>query len=174
ALGYSIGGVVRDKDGVSALLWFCELAERLRAQGETLFDQLHRIYARSGVWRSAQASLFNPGATGIERTRAQVERLTRSKPTTLHGLRVTSTLDYREGAERRRPWLGAAALIELSLEDQSRVLVRPSGTEPKLKIYADARTSPTAGESVAAASERAHRSASALAQELARWLEAEA
>lgn len=172
ALGYSIGGVVRDKDGISALLWLCELAERLRAQGETLFDELHRIYARCGVWRSAQASLVNPGATGVERTRAQVERLTRSKPSAIGGLRVDRVVDYRKNAERRPVWLGAAPLIELVLEDQSRVLVRPSGTEPKLKIYADARTSPAASESMAAASERAYRTARSLSEELARWLEA--
>ena len=126
------------------------------------------------MWRSAQASLFNPGATGIERTRAQVARLTRSRPSAISGLRVANVVDYREGAERRPPWLGAAALIELVLEDQSRVLVRPSGTEPKLKIYADARTNPSGSESIAAASERAYRTARSLAEELASWLEAEA
>jgi phosphomannomutase len=172
ALGYSIGGVVRDKDGISALLWLCELAQQLRARGETLFDELHRIYARCGVWRSAQASLFNPGASGIERTRAQVERLTRSRPSAISGLRVDRVIDYREGAERRPVWLGATALIELVLEDQSRVLVRPSDTEPKLKIYADARTVPAASESIAGASERAYRTARSLSEELARWLEA--
>jgi phosphomannomutase len=52
---------------------------------------------------------------------------------------VTSTLDYRDGADRRPPWLAATPLLELSLGDTGRALIRPSGTEPKLKVYVDLR-----------------------------------
>jgi len=174
ALGYSVGGVVRDKDGISALLWLCELAERCRRAGSTLLEHLHAIYAEHGVWQSAQISLFNPSARGAEIIRQQVERLAHAQPRALAGLSVRTFTDYREGAAERAPWLGASALLELALEDGSRLLVRPSGTEPKLKIYADAHVNQGADESVPAAIERAKERAQSLATELAAWLESEA
>jgi phosphomannomutase len=170
ALGYSIGGVVRDKDGISALMWLAELAERTRAQGKTLFDELERIQERHGIWQSAQASLFNPGASGVELTRRQVERLTSEQPAAVGGIAVTGFMDYRKGFEQRAAWLGATPLLALTLENQSRVLVRPSGTEPKLKIYADAHVTPRRGESIREAGERAQGLARSLADELAGWL----
>ncbi|MFZ5894143.1 MAG: phospho-sugar mutase [Myxococcota bacterium] len=170
ALGYSIGPVVRDKDGISALLWLSELAERCRAEGKTLIDRLHEIFAEHGVWASAQVSLFNPSARGAEITREQVERLTRTQPEALGGLKVRDFADYRVAADERPAWRGASDVLELSLEDQCRVLVRPSGTEPKLKIYADAQLTRTAGESISAASERARQRARTLAEEMAAWL----
>ena len=81
-------------------------------------------------------------------------------------------MDYRQGAAGRAAWLGATALLSLTLEDQSRVLVRPSGTEPKLKIYADAHVTERQGESISAASARASGLARLLADELAAWLKA--
>lgn len=172
ALGYSIGGAVRDKDGISGLLWLSELAEGLRAHGRTLLDELERIYQRHGIWRSAQASLFNPGASGVELTARQVQRLTEQQPASIAGVRVAGFMDYRQGAAGRAAWLGATALLSLTLEDQSRVLVRPSGTEPKLKIYADAHVTERQGESISAASARASGLARLLADELAAWLKA--
>jgi phosphomannomutase len=172
ALGYSIGQLVRDKDGISAAVWLCELAERCRRRGETLLDRLHALYATHGYWGSAQHSLVKPGASGIVAIRECVERLAQSPPNSLGGLDCREVRDYRVGAEQRAPWLGQSPLLELTLSDDCRVLVRPSGTEPKLKIYADARVTPAPGESPAVVSARAEQRSRQLAEALAIWLEA--
>jgi phosphomannomutase len=61
---------------------------------------------------------------------------------------VTDLTDYRQGAEKRPPWLGEQHLVELSIGESGRVLVRPSGTEPKLKVYVDLRATPTSRERI--------------------------
>jgi phosphomannomutase len=68
-----------------------------------------------------------------------MKQLELSTPDSLGGLAVTGVVDYRAGAERRPRWLGATPLVALDLEGRARVLIRPSGTEPKLKIYVDLR-----------------------------------
>lgn len=80
-----------------------------------------------------------PGEEGQSAILAAVDRIAANPPETVNGLPVTALTDYRRGAESRPPWLGAQHLIEVELGDSGRVLVRPSGTEPKLKIYADLR-----------------------------------
>ena len=70
---------------------------------------------------------------------AAVERLAEEPPGMVGDLPVVSMVDYRVGTETRPPWLGRQDLVELSLGEQGRILVRPSGTEPKLKIYVDLR-----------------------------------
>ena len=69
--------------------------------------------------------------------RATVETLADEPPREVDGMAVAGVTDYRRGASARPPWLGAQALVELDLGDTGRILVRPSGTEPKLKIYVD-------------------------------------
>ncbi|MGC4092056.1 MAG: phospho-sugar mutase [Polyangiaceae bacterium] len=170
ALGYSIGGVVRDKDGISALLWLAELAEECRERGQTLQARLLELCERHGVWQSAQVSRENPPSTGAELTRQQLDQLAQGELKVIVGLKVVAINDYRVGAEQRPPWLGSSALVELSLDGQSRVLVRPSGTEPKLKIYADAHVTARAEERLPDTVERAQRLAKALAEEVAAWL----
>ena len=139
ALGYSIGGVVRDKDGVSAAVSMADLAAECRRKGQTLRDRLSALYRRYGLWVSVQKSIRRPGSAGTAAIGAAVEQIGESPPRMLGGEAVTAMTDYRVGAEDRPRWLGATSLIALDLADRSRVLVRPSGTEPKLKIYVDAQ-----------------------------------
>lgn len=133
ALGYTIGTVVRDKDGMSAALVFCDLVASLRARSETVWDRLTALWRETGVWASGQHSVSGGAAVLSE----AVDRLGSFPPTEVAGMPVTDITDYRKDADGRPFWLGAQNLIELSLGDQGRVLVRPSGTEPKLKIYVD-------------------------------------
>jgi phosphomannomutase len=139
ALGYSVGRTVRDKDGISAALVLCDLVAEEREQGRTLIDRLHDLWREVGLWVSAQHSTSRPGATGQEEIGRAVQRLAESPPSEVGGIEVVSVTDYRSGAELRPMWLGAQDLIEIELEDVGRILVRPSGTEPKLKIYTDLR-----------------------------------
>jgi phosphomannomutase len=171
ALGYSISHLVRDKDGIAAGVWLAELCERQRREGLSLLDRLHGIYREHGAWGSAQSSLFKPGSAGVKAIAEFLERLASAPPSELAGLHCDSFLDYRGGGESRAPWLGATALFELGFEGGARVLVRPSGTEPKLKIYADAVSLVGEGDTAFAASQRAKDSAQRLARELLAWFE---
>ncbi len=135
ALGYTIGSTVRDKDGISAAVIFTDLVADLADSGKTVIDQLHRLWRRYGLWVSAQSSIVRPDA--VDELTAAVERLAEQPPDSVAGHRVESVTDYRQGAEERPIWLGEQALVELDLGQVGRVLVRPSGTEPKLKIYVD-------------------------------------
>ena len=138
ALGYAVGGAVRDKDGISAALVLADLAAECRRRGETLLDRLSALHRRFGLWTSVQKSVRRPGSAGAAAIGAAVDRLGERPPRRLGGKAVTSAADYRTGAGGRPRWLGEAALIVLELEGGSRVLARPSGTEPKLKVYVDA------------------------------------
>ena len=139
ALGYTVGSAVRDKDGISAALFFIDLMADLRDEGETIIDRLHELWRRHGLWVSEQTSLVRAGPEGTEAMRGAIARLGSNPPGEVDGIEVTEVRDYRENADMRPPWLGAQDLIELTLGEQGRILVRPSGTEPKLKIYVDLR-----------------------------------
>lgn len=168
ALGYSIGRTVRDKDGISAALVLCDLAAEEKAEGRTVIDRLHDLWDELGLWVSAQYALVRPGPSGLEEIVAAVERLAADPPDRIGGLELSAIIDYREGAGSRPSWLGAQDLIELSLGENGRVLARPSGTEPKLKIYVD-----LCGEA-GPAPDRSHREltevATGMGRELGEWL----
>lgn len=137
ALGYTVGSTVRDKDGISAALLFIDLVADLRDEGKTMVDRLHELWRRHGLWVSEQTSLVRAGPEGAEAMRRAIAGLGSNPPEEVDKIPVTEVVDYRKNADARPPWLGAQDLIELTLGEQGRILVRPSGTEPKLKIYVD-------------------------------------
>lgn len=137
ALGYTVGSIVRDKDGIGAAVVFTDLAADLADEGLTLMDRLHRLWEQHGLWVSAQVSITRPGPNGVESLRLAVEALADDPPKSVGGIPVTRVVDYRSGAEERPVWLGEQDLVELAIGAEGRILVRPSGTEPKLKIYVD-------------------------------------
>ncbi len=170
ALGYTVGRVVRDKDGVSAALLFAELAAHCRAEGETVFDRLARLYRRHGLWVSIQRSVVRAGPQGAAEIVAAMELLRRSRPERLGGVEVTAATDFREGAEQRPRWLAATPLVVLDLGPLGRALVRPSGTEPKLKIYVDRRVDLAEGDDPRRVEAAAVEQAGAVAADLAGFL----
>jgi phosphomannomutase len=137
ALGYSVGPAVRDKDGISAALVFADLAAHEKASGRTVLDRLAGLYREVGVWASAQHSVRFEGPGGMDRIAPALDAVAAQPPHELLGTPVTGLLDYRRGADQRPRYLGATPLLELQLGDAGRCLIRPSGTEPKLKIYVD-------------------------------------
>jgi len=144
ALGYEVGTVVRDKDGISAALALASHAADLHEKGETLFDALERIWRRFGYFTSTQRSLKFPGAAGPAQMAKLMKRLRDGPPTELTGLRVTAVTDCLSSEIRRGDTVESLDLprsdvLGFSLEGGHRVLARPSGTEPKMKIYVDVR-----------------------------------
>ncbi|HEX6301977.1 MAG TPA: phospho-sugar mutase [Acidimicrobiia bacterium] len=142
ALGYTVGSTVRDKDGISAALLFTDLAADLEDSDRAVIDYLHDLWRAHGLWVSGHTSISKAGPEGVESLRDAVDRLGDDPPEELGGIPVTGVTDYRKGGSERPDWLGEQALIELHIGQMGRLLVRPSGTEPKLKIYVDLREDP--------------------------------
>lgn len=165
ALGYAVGPTVRDKDGISAAIVFADLVAGLRDHGLSVFDRLGELWESTGVWASAQHSVTKQGPDGQDVISAAVASLAASPPASVAGHSVEDVVDYREGADARPAWLGSQALVELSFGISGRALVRPSGTEPKLKFYVDL-TAP-AGKDPHAEQAELTQSAKRVAQELA-------
>jgi phosphomannomutase len=168
ALGYSVGRTVRDKDGMSAAVIMADLTAEEAARGRSPLDRLNDLWDEVGLWVSSQHSIVRTGAEGQAALIAAVDRVAMEPPKEILGIPITGMTDYRTGADRRPPWLGAQDLVELDLGDIGRILVRPSGTEPKLKIYVDlsGTTEPDHVTAHAALSARAQ----AMAVEMGEWL----
>lgn len=170
ALGYTVGRTVRDKDGISAALVLADIAALERVSGRTLLDTLADLWREHGIWVSSQQSIMRPGEKGQEEILAAVDYISENPPAEVNGHAVSSMIDYRHGAASRPPWLGEQHLIELGLGESGRVLVRPSGTEPKLKIYIDLREPAGTRESIHADRDRLLREAENSAREVATGL----
>ncbi|MDQ3782007.1 MAG: phospho-sugar mutase [Actinomycetota bacterium] len=137
ALGYSVSRQVRDKDGISAAVLFADLAADARAAGTTVLGRLMELYRRHGVWVSTQENVVRPGTEGAAEIADAMVAVSTDPPAEAGGHRVVSMTDYTIGADLRPAYLGATPLVELDLGAAGRVLIRPSGTEPKLKVYVD-------------------------------------
>ncbi len=169
ALGYTVGTVVRDKDGISAAVIAAELTAGLRAQGKTLLDQLETLARRYGLFVSGQRSLTMPGADGLAAIGAIMKRLREAPPARIGAWEVLAVGDYEAGRRVARDGtvtpikLPPSNVLAFHLEGGSRVMARPSGTEPKIKFYFDLREPIAEGEAVAAAEVRAERKMADLA-----------
>jgi phosphomannomutase len=129
ALGYCVApDLVKDKDGVSALLRVAELAAQLKAEGRTLIDRLDDIAREHGLYATDQLSVR---VSDLSRISEAMTRLRTVPPEELGGLRVERVDDLSLGSAGLPPTDG----LRYRLAEQARVIVRPSGTEPKLKCY---------------------------------------
>jgi phosphomannomutase len=168
ALGYSVGRTVRDKDGISAAIVMADLATEEANAGRGVIDRLYELWDEVGLWVSAQHSVVRTGPEGQDELLAAVDRLGEAPPDVIGGISVSGLTDYRTGEGERPVWLGKQDLIELTLGGAGRALVRPSGTEPKLKIYVDLSDEP--GSDHEAAYGRLSDLARSLAVEVGEWL----
>ena len=136
ALGYAVGEAVRDKDGIGAALAMAELVAHLKGEGRTLPDLLDELHRRHGVHATGQRSVRFEAAAGDEPPMARaMAALRRNPPTELAGAAVTAVHDLAGGSEHLPP----VDVVVLELYGaEARVIVRPSGTEPKMKVYAEA------------------------------------
>ncbi len=141
ALGYTVDALVRDKDGISAAARMGELVGALKARGETVLGRLERIYREFGLVVSRQHNVTRPGSEGKEAIKREMAAMRASPPSTIGAERITSVRDYLPGDE-----LPSSDVLTFHLEGGSRVTMRPSGTEPKIKYYFDVVETLTADE----------------------------
>ena len=141
ALGYAPSHAVRDKDGISSALLMTDMAARLKAHGETLLDARDRLWCKHGFFAGRQVSVRFEGTDAQARMNAVIDRYRDEPPRMLGGQLVLRMLDL----ERQTQWTpaGVAPLTKLApsnvvvfeLQGGHRAMLRPSGTEPKLKYY---------------------------------------
>ena len=161
ALGYTVGELVRDKDGVSAAMIFAELAAVLRAQGTTVTTHLETLYRRFGLFTSGQKTLTKKGAEGIAELRAIMAKLRKSPPTTVADDEVLAVRDYQNQVRIAKDGtktpltLPKSDVLGFELASGCRIIARPSGTEPKCKFYFDIKEQMREGETLVAAETRA-------------------
>jgi phosphomannomutase len=138
ALGSAVGGVVADKDGISAAVAFADLARELAVEGRSVLDRLTELHRAHGLWVSHQSSVVHEGVAGARRIADAMARIGDAPPATIAGADVLDVVDFRSGADSRPSWLGEHDLVAFTLAE-GRVMIRPSGTEPKCKVYVDIR-----------------------------------
>lgn len=140
--GYMLGDYVRDKDAVTAAVLLSEMAAWYSLQGMTLIDALEAVYEKYGAYVERTINLVMPGLDGIRKMAALMENLRTNVPAEIAGEKVHLYRDYLPGTETELA-TGNVTQMELSesnvlsfvLEDGTVILVRPSGTEPKVKVY---------------------------------------
>ena len=140
--GYMLGDYVRDKDAVTASLLLTEMAAWYAGQGMTLYDALQALFAKYGHYGEKTLNLVMPGLDGLKKMAALMGSLRKQPPADIGGTQVVCRKDYQDGSvvdvktgERSAMELSGSNVLRFELADGTSVLVRPSGTEPKVKVY---------------------------------------
>ncbi len=140
--GYLYGDFVRDKDAVISCAMFAEIAAWAKSLNKTLYDILNDIYREFGLYKEHLISLTRKGIEGLEEIKAMMETFRNKPPQTIGGSKVISIIDYQNqifvdvhtGKERHTN-LPKSDVMQLITADGTKISVRPSGTEPKIKFY---------------------------------------
>ena len=142
SIGYMIGDYVRDKDAVTASLLLTEMTAWYAAQGMTLLDTLDALYAKYGYYGEKTLNLVMPGLEGMALMANLMAKLRQTPPTEIAGTTVLRQKDYQDGTERDTASgavspmaLVGSNVLAYDLADETTIVVRPSGTEPKIKVY---------------------------------------
>ena len=140
--GYMIGHYVRDKDAVTASLLLTEMAAWYYAQGMTLFDALEALFKKYGFFGEKTFNLVMPGLDGAEKMASLMKSLRETPPREIAGVPVAVYKDYADGTARdaasgevTKIALAGSNVLRFELSDGTHIVVRPSGTEPKIKVY---------------------------------------
>ena len=140
--GYLSGDHVRDKDAVNASMLICQMAQYYKLQGLNLVQAMRALYEKYGYYHNKTVSLSYPGADGAAKMAGIMKALRAEAPSEIAGAKVEAVVDYATCVNG----LPKADVIEFDLEGGNKAIVRPSGTEPKIKLYIFAK-----GEDAAAA-----------------------
>ena len=142
SIGYMIGDYVRDKDAVTASLLLTEMTAWYAAQGMTLLDALDALYAKYGYFGEKTLNLVMPGLEGMALMANLMAKLRQTPPAEIAGTTVLRQKDYQDGTERDTASgavspmaLVGSNVLAYDLADETTIVVRPSGTEPKIKVY---------------------------------------
>ena len=140
--GYMLGDYVRDKDAVTASLMLTEMAAWYASQGMTLFDALEALYKKYGYYAEKTHNLVMPGLDGLKDMAELMKNLREHPPVEISGTKVVTYKDYKDGSvtdavtgEKTTMELSGSNVLRFELADGTVILVRPSGTEPKIKVY---------------------------------------
>ena len=140
--GYMLGDYVRDKDAVSASVELSEMAAWYAAQGMTLYDALQALYKKYGYFAEKTHNLVMPGLDGLKDMANLMKSLRENPPTEISGVAVVQRKDYTDGSvvdcatgAQSRMELSGSNVLRFEMADGTSVIVRPSGTEPKIKVY---------------------------------------
>ena len=167
SFGYLSGTQVRDKDGVNASLLLCEAACACMDRGETLYDALQRLYKKYGYFKEKSISVTLPGKDGVAKIASIMASIRENPPREVAGLRVLAVRDFKTGirtADGKEEALDfpKSNVLYYEIEGGNWLCIRPSGTEPKIKLYVAARADTQSA--VDALNDR-------MATEAQRWLE---
>ncbi|HNC11959.1 MAG TPA: phospho-sugar mutase [Cyclobacteriaceae bacterium] len=145
--GYMAGDFVRDKDAVSACAFFAAMAASAADEGKSLYDWLIEMYAEHAYYKEALINVTKKGQQGEQEIKAMMEKFRNNPPATINNSAVTRLLDYQTLTEKALKSGNVTKLdfpksdvIQFYLEDGTKVSVRPSGTEPKIKFYISVNT----------------------------------
>ncbi len=139
--GYLAGGYVRDKDAVVASMLICEMAAFYRTKGISLIEARKRMYEEYGVYFNKLENFTCEGASGMQRMKEIMTGLRTDAPKTIGGVKVLAVADYAASTKKNADGavealtLPKSDVITFYLEDDASVIIRPSGTEPKIKVY---------------------------------------
>ena len=140
--GYMFGDYVRDKDAVTASLMLTEMAAWYAAQGMTLADALDALFEKYGYYAEKTCNLVMPGLDGLKDMANLMKSLRENPPKELSGVQVAAWKDYQDGSvvdsatgARSEMELKGSNVLRFEMADGTSVIVRPSGTEPKIKVY---------------------------------------
>ena len=129
--GYLSGTHVRDKDAINAGLLVCQMARYYKTQGKDLIDALNDLYEDYGYYANRTVNIAFPGAEGAQTMASIMTSLRENPPSELAGMSVVEVVDYQEGIGD----LPSANVVELRINEGTKIIFRPSGTEPKIKLY---------------------------------------
>ena len=139
---------VRDKDAPASICLICEIAAWAKDQGKTLYDLLMDIYIEYGFSKETTVNVVKPGKSGADEIKAMMENFRKNPPTELGGSKVTVCKDYQsleqinaDGSVTKLDMPATSNVLQWFCEDGTKVSVRPSGTEPKIKFYIEVKDS---------------------------------
>lgn len=140
--GYMVGDFVRDKDAVSACAFFAAMAAAAKDEGKSLYDWLLQMYSENSLYKEGLINLVRTGADGEQQIKAMMEKFRKDPPKTLAGEKVERLLDYKISEEKNLSNgktspinLPKSDVLQFYTAEGSKISVRPSGTEPKIKFY---------------------------------------
>jgi len=145
--GYLVGSGVRDKDAVSASLLVCELASELKLQGISIYDFLLKCFEKYGLYQERQVSITKKGKAGAENILKLMKNFRENPTFKIGGINILTIEDYKNSTRQNSKtkqkdeiYLPKSDVLIFILEDGSRIALRPSGTEPKIKFYFSVNT----------------------------------